>query len=306
MGRFRADRSAAVFWLIPHWAAVQPRTAAFPPLIRLLIVPLLCLVYNGGMKQHHIARLEHHLETLVEGAFASLFGRRIRAQDLALQLARAMEDHLEPASGDDPALIAPDQYVIRMNPEVQTDLLEHHQELSETLSDHLLDLATALGYRMAAAPMVNLVADPSLDGGRLSVTAAHAGQSTQSTALLQPIALTFAPDQPKEAHLVINGTQDVPLDREIINIGRQRGNHIVLADPHVSRHHIQIRRRRDGFMLFDVGSQGGTQVNQVRVREHHLRSGDLIQIGRSQLLYLVDDLGDTQADRTQGFDPVES
>jgi len=60
------------------------------------------------MKRKHINRLEEHLEQFIEGAFASLFGKKIRAHDIALQLARAMEDSCIAPQGSDPRRVVSD------------------------------------------------------------------------------------------------------------------------------------------------------------------------------------------------------
>jgi pSer/pThr/pTyr-binding forkhead associated (FHA) protein len=99
----------------------------------------------------------------------------------------------------------------------------------------------------------------------------------------------------------------VPLDQDVINIGRNWDNQIVIDDPSVSRLHVQLRRRDHQYLLFDADSRSGTLVNNVRVREHGLRSGDIIQIGETRMLYVEDDddTGDDDLSATQAYDPVE-
>ena len=50
----------------------------------------------------------------------------------------------------------------------------------------------------------------------------------------------------------------VPLTSEQLTIGRSAGNDLVLADPEVSRRHVRIVRRADGFAAEDIGSTNGT------------------------------------------------
>jgi hypothetical protein len=46
-------------------------------------------------------------------------------------------------------------------------------------------------------------------------------------------------------------------------------------------------------------------VNGVPVKEHQLRSGDMIEIGKSQLVYMEDHPHDDSAlDQTDALDPV--
>ncbi|MBZ0288066.1 MAG: FHA domain-containing protein, partial [Anaerolineae bacterium] len=79
-------------------------------------------------------------------------------------------------------------------------------------------------------------------------------------------------------------------------IGRSHENDVILDDQHVSRFHAQVRLRFGHYVIFDADSASGTFVNDVRVREHRLQTGDVIRIGGTSLVYMQDDTqvsGDT-------------
>jgi hypothetical protein len=256
-----------------------------------------------AMKKKHLARLEARLERLVEGSFSHLFGKQIRAQDIARRLARAMTEgtHAVPNSN---VRLAPDRYLIYTHPDIQRFILEHHAGLTADLSDHLVQLADDLGYQLARVPEIKLLADVKLPVGRVEVVAAHSQPSTRSTAALERIQMPTV--ETPRALLIIDGSRTVHLEHNIVNVGRARTNNIVLDDPYVSRHHIQLRQREGAYLLFDVDSQSGAYVNDVRVKEHRLRSGDLIQVGQTRILYLHDEEGDGDAsDHTEPIEPVE-
>ena len=257
------------------------------------------------MKSQSIAHLEAALERLVEGTFANLFGKQIRAQDIALELARALEDKVRAASGSDPRPLAPDQYAIYLNPEIQQQLLQRQPALVEILSRHIVELATESGYRLADTPQITILPDARLDTHKLAVKAAHTNQFRDSTAVMKAVEIEPQPAL-HNPQLLINGERTVQINSAIVNIGRNRDNHIVLDDPHVSRHHLQLRQRFGRYVLFDVNSREGTFVNEVSVKEHHLRSGDVIRIGTTRLIYVEDDPSDQSHPGTTGImDPVE-
>ncbi len=78
-----------------------------------------------------------------------------------------------------------------------------------------------------------------------------------------------------------------------VRIGRDADNTIQLHDAEASRHHAQLQRERDHWVLVDCGSSNGTFVNSHRVERHVLRSGDQIQIGRTLMLFTGEDEGTT-------------
>ncbi|CAA9588280.1 MAG: NADH dehydrogenase, partial [uncultured Thermomicrobiales bacterium] len=81
---------------------------------------------------------------------------------------------------------------------------------------------------------------------------------------------------------------EVVLDRDLISIGRNAENHIVVADPRVSRRHALIQRERHVYLLEDLGGQNGTWLNGRRITEREtLTNGDEIMIGKTRFLFQV-------------------
>jgi hypothetical protein len=239
------------------------------------------------MNDQAIARLESSLERLIEGAFAQVFSKSIRAHDIALHLSRAMENDIQPSSDGDPRPYAPDRYFIRLNPEVCDHLLLRQPELGAILGQHLVELAAAVGYRLSDIPAIELVATTDLEPNQIVVDTRHQNGGVPSTAVMPRIVMpeSTAPQNPQ---LIVNGETTILLRDPLINIGRSRDNHVVLNDPYASRHHLQLRLRFGSYTLFDTQSHGGVYVNDVAVREHRLQPGDVIRIGKTQLVYLED------------------
>lgn len=74
------------------------------------------------------------------------------------------------------------------------------------------------------------------------------------------------------------------LNQDVITVGRDLNNVIVLNDQQISRRHARFTREQQGFltifMLDDLDSRNGTYVNGERLTEPvKLRDGDVIQFG---------------------------
>jgi hypothetical protein len=81
-------------------------------------------------------------------------------------------------------------------------------------------------------------------------------------------------------------TQDVPLEKERITIGRRADNDVCLPYPAVSGEHAQVLTVLADSFLEDLGSTNGTLVNGKAITKHFLADYDQIDIGRQRLTYV--------------------
>lgn len=71
-----------------------------------------------------------------------------------------------------------------------------------------------------------------------------------------------------------------PLEGDVITIGREAGNTIVINDAEVSRKHSQLTFQGGKYVLIDIGSTNGTFVNGQRITGSHvLVPGEVISLG---------------------------
>ncbi len=240
-----------------------------------------------------LARFESQLERLVENVFASFFGRKVRAHDLALQLARAMETHAQPSTDADARPIAPDTYTIYLRPVFYTQITGYQNELQQTLSQHMVNLAMQTGYRLTFVPQVQFAEQDHDTRTAFEVAASFQRHAKSTTIHMARVGVKPAmPDAAPDAYLLIDSQRVVHLHKSVTNIGRQHDNDVIVDDPYVSRHHLQIRQRGLEFILFDVREQSGTLINGVLVKEHRLQSGDVVQVGKTVMVFMVDHAND--------------
>jgi hypothetical protein len=87
--------------------------------------------------------------------------------------------------------------------------------------------------------------------------------------------------------LLIDGKEELALDRDMTTIGRAADNVIAFSeDSNVSRYHAEIEKRAPyEFWLFDLNSSNGTKLNGEPVTiERPLVDGDVVSIGGSHEL----------------------
>lgn len=93
--------------------------------------------------------------------------------------------------------------------------------------------------------------------------------------------------------LPVAHTQPAILDlrgRQILTIGRDPQNELVIDHPTVSRCHARVERKEGSFVLTDLGSTNGTFVNGKQITTAFtLRTGDTIRIGSHLLVLNIDE-----------------
>jgi adenylate cyclase len=80
-----------------------------------------------------------------------------------------------------------------------------------------------------------------------------------------------------------------------VRIGRGSDNDIVLSDVSVSRYHAEIRRESGRWLILDLKSTNGIELNRAPVEKAPLQHGDLLAIGVFELA--VEDLVGVRRDR---------
>ncbi len=78
--------------------------------------------------------------------------------------------------------------------------------------------------------------------------------------------------------------QSLSFEQPEVTFGRTSDNDVVVYDPNVSRRHFHIIAEGGGYVLEDLGSSNGTQVNGATVKRHELGSGD--QVGAGDALFV--------------------
>jgi len=255
-----------------------------------------------------IAYFEALAERLVEGTFVRLFAGRLSPLEVAMHLARALEDNqvVQP----DGKSQAPTHYWIYLHPDDCDALAASQLALETELAHHVAELSTQADLALAITPVVHVLPDESLAPHAVRVEARWMPDEPtpmEKTREMETGGAEAAIAPPGRPFLILGGQRHVNLLQAVVSIGRALDNDVIIEDPRVSRHHAQLRRRYGRYVLYDLGSSGGTNIKDYPIKECVLHAGDVISLAGVQIIYSEDpptpiplpDSGDTPMLATQ-------
>jgi len=232
-----------------------------------------------------IDRIEERLRVLFEEKLPKIFTGHKTQRTLVDELIQVMQDNIQEDS--EGQLYAPDLYILTVHPD---DLIDWqvHQDILIEISITIQEIGAKEGFSFLKPTKIELYPDKSIRRGRFVVSAYF---SLKEPGL--PDTSVMARDEqvdqeyliPENAMLIISGKSFFPLEKPVIDIGRHSSNDLVLSDPHVSRHHAQLRVIKNHYVIFDVGSMAGLYLNEKRISQATLHAGDVIRIGSVTLIY---------------------
>lgn len=104
-----------------------------------------------------------------------------------------------------------------------------------------------------------------------------------------PGARPVGPDEVVARIIVAHAGEHVeerPLRVGRLIIGRTVDNDLQVESKFISRHHCQIITTAEGSVLEDLNSTNGVYIKSKRVRKHNLNDGDVIVLGKHEIMYL--------------------
>lgn len=228
-----------------------------------------------------LGKLEQRLKAFIEGSTTRWVASPFDSQAMAAQLRAALQ-----ANGqvlEEGRVLAPNYFLLAASP-LYAEKLRQDRQLIHELENELERFAQEIGWSFASPPVIQVVEDEEIPHPQVSISA-HFSQEVTSTHGVAENGESSAIEIPQNAFLIVDGVRIFPLDKAVVNIGRHPDNHLVLDDPRVSRQHAQLRAVRGQYLLFDLGSAGGTLVNNQRVHQAVLSSGDVISLAGVPLVY---------------------
>jgi len=161
--------------------------------------------------------------------------------------------------------------------ERQSDALEAYRRLKTTLAQ---DLGIDPGPTVCALHAGILRQEP--------LNTKRAAQRTAADTITNAKRRSAVGGRSVLAGLRDTAGRHFPLHAAAIRIGRLSDNDIVLTDDYVSRHHAVIIDTGTGFVITDLRSANGVEVQRQRIRTSaNLADGDHIRIGAHEFTFEI-------------------
>ena len=247
------------------------------------------------------------LESKIEGLFEGLFGRAFRTHvqpvELARKLAKEMDEHRSVSVS---RVYVPNEYTLYLSSSDRAQFAAYEGSLVGELQEYLSEHARREGYALLSPPRVLLQTDDDLAMGEFGIatrvaqpeergpaTATPPSPAAPAPAVAAPEATVIyratpepAPEPPPAATLTVDG-RVVKLSSRRLVVGRSRECDVQLEDGNVSRRHFElVHEDPDAWVVVDLGSTNGTEVNGRRVSgRKRVDDGDRITVGSTELVF---------------------
>ncbi len=186
---------------------------------------------------------------------------------------------------------APDQFTLSVHPQGLERIGQLPDDLQMDISRDFRQALQDAGFLFAREVHFALATDPTLPQDGVRVIGWHSSNPLDIQGEITPIEEYDTDRPPAGAFLVVEGRRHFRLSTALIKIGRRLDNDLVIDDPQVSRQHLQLLANRGKFILHDLNSTAGTYVNGIKVKDHSLQPGDVINVATVELIYGEDTSG---------------
>lgn len=235
-----------------------------------------------------LERFEAQLREIFEEKIIHLIPGNHDRRKLFDDLKTALQDNL--VEGSQGEIKAPDCFTVLVPPEDLSDW-KAHQDVLDEMADFLYRSGLSHGFTFNQQLTINLKSqDRDFKQDFLISANFTKKQPNLPDTAVMPNDNTEKEHQniPDRAYLIVGGKDNYQLEKAVINIGRHSDNNLIINEPHVSRHHAQLRAINNRYVIFDVGSTGGLLINGKPTSQSALHPGDVIRIGLVNLIYVQD------------------
>ena len=257
-----------------------------------------------------LKKLEEKIQGLFEGGFGRAFKSPVQPVELARKLAKEMGEHKVISVS---RVYAPNEYSLFLSPGDREQFEAYEDHLKQDLALYLTEHARKEGFELLSHPIIVIETDDdlavgefgiatrmvSVPGGAPEAPAGEAGPPVgqpgpDRTVVYRPQGegtMSVGADEARELGLareritLAAGDQVYEVVKRVVLIGRSRECDLVLPDQNISRRHSELRQKGGNYVIVDLGSTNGVEVNGKRVRSLELKNGDVITMGTTRVRF---------------------
>lgn len=253
-----------------------------------------------------VRTLEGIFEKYIEGFFNQKFSGNLQPIEIAQRLTKEM---IRKRSVGVSHIFVPNHYRIDINSNDYEQLISYASAVQDELAQYLKTEADKKGFTLLGNPQIDFYHSEVLRSGEFSIqcnftepidsvspetpVTESPSSDTRTFTRLEEVKVPKAEVQP--AMVMATLTVEKGIDQGLcvdvllrrIQIGRRENNEMPLTDMNTSRLHAYIDFEDGKHVLYDAKSLNGTYVNNHRITQKILESGDKITLGHTELRYEV-------------------
>ncbi len=238
------------------------------------------------MRLRPFTHIENSLEFIVERPVAMMFKRTVQPAEIGKRLKRELTSgSIVTVKGR----VAPNDFTVLINPADFQPYQDHGRILADDLSEWLDEIALASNLTTVGVTRVHFERAESVRSGRFEVRSTVAANNPAPIQYSDPgrtEAFVVASQQSAGSSGYIEicsgpATGAVfPIRKQVISIGRDLSNDLVIDSAEVSRFHAEIHSTQWTVTVVDRQSLNGTFINGLQLMGSQLiESGDQIMLG---------------------------
>jgi hypothetical protein len=235
-----------------------------------------------------LKKIEKKLESAVEGLFAKGFKSKVEPVELAKKMSLAMVNNKIVALKK---VWAPNDFKVFLSSADEEQFVSYQKEIIHELQDFLVKEAIAADLTMGSRPKITFEQAENLAKGQFSIDVKLSEELEKEINITKDGATQIIPIEQIKPKLTRHFIQ---LDSSMFQydlkpgknlVGRSSTNDISIADPSLSRHHLEIFVDEKEIVLKDLGSTNGTKVNGEIIKSAILKDKDIIEAGSAKFTY---------------------
>jgi hypothetical protein len=242
--------------------------------------------------------VENTIKALFEGDSA-LFPWVDEQTSLLHKILESIQENLTSLENDPKEI--PGKFSIYLNSK-DRQTLEKKDNWLDAVKNFVEEMSSEMGLSISRWPEIEVITRNSLSNGAVLIKTSVVPPALGETGIVPVVIKTASLVDNKRSnigYLILEDESLFELISPVTNIGRNSTNHLILNDLRVSRTHAQIRTVGDDYIIFDIGSSGGTYINGERISQRKLKPGDVISLAGIRLIF-----SEEQSNLPEGNDQV--